>query len=54
MKLPNTKEKVFENYSKLFEGLGCIPGFININLKSDAIPITQAQRRVPLALNKKT
>ena len=39
------------NFSELFDGgLGCIPGTVNIQLSSEAVPSVQVARRVPFSL----
>lgn len=51
--LPKTREQLYKEFSNIFEGLGCMPGAVNIKLKPDAIPVIQTQRKVPLALHDK-
>ena len=42
---------VKETHPKLFEGLGCIPGEYNIELKDDATPFNlTTPRRIPIPL----
>lgn len=51
--LPKDKNDIYKNATDLFEGLGNIPGFVNIKLKESAVPVIQTQRKVPLSLYKK-
>lgn len=47
----NLIKKLKNDFSELFSGgLGCIPGTVNIQLSSEAVPTVQAARRVPFAL----
>lgn len=49
--IQNLIKSLKTDYSKLFDGgLGCIPGSVNIQLSSDAVPTVQAARRVPFSL----
>ncbi|XP_072400385.1 uncharacterized protein [Diabrotica undecimpunctata] len=49
--LPKNINELHKMFPEVFEGLGCIPGMVDIKLKPDAKPVIQAQRRVPLALH---
>lgn len=48
--LSKNKKDLFNNFSDIFQGLGCMPGFVDIKLKPNAIPVIQTQRKVPLSL----
>lgn len=43
-------ESILNQYSDLFEGVGCFKGECSIKLKSDCNPVVHAPRKVPLAL----
>ena len=43
-------ENILDEYSDLFEGLGCLPGVVHIKLKPDAEPVVETCRRVPFKL----
>lgn len=49
--LPKDKKDIYSSFKQLFEGIGCIPGLVDIKLKVNAIPVVQTQRKVPLALH---
>lgn len=50
-KRPNINNTcLLDEYSDLFEGIGCLKGESNIYLKNDAVPVVHASRKVPLAL----
>lgn len=51
VKLPKTRDELYSYFKDLFEGLGCIPGLVDLKLKDNAIPVIQIQRKVPLALH---
>lgn len=51
--LLSTKEDIYNNYKVVFEGLGSIPGVVNIELTEDAKPVVQCQRKIPLALHER-
>ena len=44
------KDPVLRKFGDIFEGLGELPGEYKIQLKSDAIPIINPPRRLPVAL----
>ena len=46
-----TKEELFEKFKDLFEGLGEIPGFCNIELEKDAKPVIQCPRKIPFSIH---
>lgn len=52
-KLPKRKIDIFNMYPSLFQGLGCIPGFVDIKLKDNAIPVVQYDRKIPISLHNK-
>uniref|UniRef100_A0A6P7GEY3 Uncharacterized protein LOC114341561 n=1 Tax=Diabrotica virgifera virgifera TaxID=50390 RepID=A0A6P7GEY3_DIAVI len=51
--LPKSKQYLFLTFKVIFEGLGCMPGVVDIKLKADAHPVVQIQRKVPLALRER-
>ncbi|XP_026687288.1 uncharacterized protein K02A2.6-like [Diaphorina citri] len=42
--------KLMSSYNDLFEGLGCLPGYVRIDLKETAVPQVNPPRRVPFKL----
>ncbi|XP_060598220.1 uncharacterized protein K02A2.6-like [Ruditapes philippinarum] len=44
------KQRVMSEYGNLFQGVGVIPGECKLHIKSDAVPVINAPRRVPEAL----
>lgn len=44
-----TKEVIFEDYSDVFDGLGCLPGTYSIELDKTIKPVQHQPRRVPVA-----
>lgn len=49
--LPKSKNEFYKIFSELFQGLDCMPGYVDIKLQPNAIPVIQTQRKIPLALN---
>lgn len=49
----NTREELINSYSHVFTGTGNFPGLHHITVKSDAVPVVNPPRRVPLALTGK-
>jgi len=47
------KPTILDEFTDVFEGLGCVEGEYNIKLKADSHPTIQAQRNVPLRLRDK-
>lgn len=43
-------DEVLENYQDVFEGLGCLPGEYHIEMKQDAIPKQNHNRKVPQSM----
>ena len=41
---------LIEQYDHLFHGIGLFPGYCDIKIKEDAIPVIHPPRRIPLAL----
>ena len=48
-----TKDRVRQEYKDIFQGLGCLEGKVNIQLKEDATPVVYPARKVPVALREK-
>ena len=47
------KPTILDEFTDVFEGLGCVEGEYNIKLKADSHPTIQPQRNVPLRLRDK-
>ena len=41
---------MLDEYPDIFQGLGCLPGEVNIALKEDAVPMVEACRKVPFKM----
>lgn len=48
-----TGEEILENYSDVFEGLGCLPTEYKIRIDNDAKPVVNPPRKIPYALRNK-
>ena len=47
---PLTKEQILEDYSDVFEGLGCMDGLYHIDVDKTVKPVVHPPRKVPVAL----
>lgn len=45
------KSNIYLDYKDVFEGIGCLPGEYNIQLRDDAIPVVHAPRKLPFAIS---
>ena len=43
---------MLDEYPDLFEGLGCLPGEVNIKLRNDVVPVVEPCRTVPFKKKK--
>lgn len=46
----NSTPKFVSEYEDIFQGLGCLPGRYEIKLKSNAVPVVHAPRKLPFAI----
>ena len=44
------KAKLCEKYQDCFEGLGCLPHTVKIQLRDDATPVVEPCQKIPFAL----
>lgn len=47
------KQRLFNEFKDVFEGLGCFPDQCSIKLTSDAIPYASSARRIPLKIQQR-
>ena len=45
-----TRERILEDYSDVFEGLGCMDGLYHMELDKTVKPVVHVPRKVPVAL----
>ncbi|XP_072400425.1 uncharacterized protein [Diabrotica undecimpunctata] len=51
--LPTKKEDILIMFKTIFQGLGRMPGYCNIELSDDAKPVIQYSRKIPLSMHDK-
>jgi hypothetical protein len=51
--VPITKEQVLNTYSSVFNGIGKLPGELEIQLRDNLTPVVHPPRRVPIAIRDK-
>ena len=47
-------QKMYEQYSDLFQGLGCLPGEHTIKVDSSISPVVHPPQKVPVSLKEKS
>lgn len=47
------KERIIDNFSDVFEGIGCFPGTVSIKVKDGTVPTSKPPSRVPLKLQER-